>query len=177
MFQMEFDFVCEEPEIVATLESTRLQNLRFDSIAGMIADGNQPTWITSRRICGEMAATIRQLQMPLGHCQRHVAAKTQLKSRIRALRELQRTLLENEARSTRDVLDPDGRKVKFVLGEILRLFQQALRDSGVDDLRARNIMVYFGDLRRASEAGLRREVGRIETAPVLYLSHEEALLA
>ena len=121
MFQMEFDFVCEEPEIMATLESTRLQNLRFDDIAAMIADRDQPVWITSRKICGEMAATIRQLQMPVGHCQRHVAAKTKLKSRMRALRELQRTLLENEASSTRDVLDQDGCKLKFVVGEILRL--------------------------------------------------------
>jgi len=177
MFQMEFDFVCEEPEIMATLESTRLQNLRFDAIAGMIADRNQPVWITSRKICGEMAATIRQLQMPVGHCQRHVAAKTKLKSRMRALRELQRTLLENEASSTRDVLDQDGCKLKFVVGEILRLFQQALRDAGVDDLQAQNIMVYFGDLRRASEAALRREVAQIENVPRRSMGHEEPLLA
>ena len=176
MFQLEFDFVCEEPEIMATLESTRLQNLRFDAIAGMIADRGQPVWIASRKICGEMAATIKRLQMPVGPLKRR-STQTHLNNRMKALRELQRTLVQSEALSTRDVLDPDGRKVKFVFGEILRLFQQALRDAGVDDLRAKNIMVYFGDLRRASEAGLRREVGRIETATIRCLGHEEALLA
>jgi hypothetical protein len=59
----------------------------------------------------------------------------------------------------------------------MRLFEQASRDAGVDDLQAKNIMVYFGDLRRASEAALRREVAQIETAPIRRLCHEEALLA
>ena len=176
MFQMEFDFVCEAPEIMATSESARLQNLRFDAIAAMIADRNLPTWITSRRICGEMAATIRQLQMPVGFLKRR-NTQTHLNNRMKALRELQRTLVENEVRSTGDVLDPDGRKFKSVFGEILELFQQALRDAGVDDLQAQNIMVCFGDLRRASEAALRREVAQIENVPRRSMGHEEALLA
>ena len=176
MFQMEFDFVCEEPEIMATLESARLQNLRFDAIAATIADRNQPVWIASRKICGEMAATIKRLQMPVGPLKRR-NTQTQLNNRMKALRELQRTLVESEASSTRDVLEHDGRKLKFVVGEILRLFQQALMDAGVDDLRGRNIMLCFEDLRRASEAALRREVAQIENVPRRSMGHEEALLA
>jgi hypothetical protein len=80
---------------------------------------------------------------------------------MKALRELQRTLLENEARSTGDVLDSAGRKFKFVFGEILRLFEEALRDAGVDDPHAQNVMCQFDDLRKASDVALHR--GMIET--------------
>jgi hypothetical protein len=176
MFQMEFDFVCEEPEIIATVESTRLQSLRFDGIAAMIADRNQPAWITSRKICVEMAVTIKQLQMPVAALQ-HRRTKTRLNDRMKALRELQRTLVESEARSTRDALDLDGRKFQFVFGEMRRLFEEALRDAGVGDPQAQNVMCHFDGLRRASDGALRREMSQIiETAPARCPAHEAALV-
>jgi len=164
MFQMEFSFVDEEPEIMATLESARLQNLRFDVIAAMIADRNQPTWITSRKICAEMAVTIKQLQTPVAPFQRR-KTQTKLNDLMKALRQLQRTLV-SEARSMRDGLDLDGRQFKFVFGEVRRLFEEALRDAGVDGPQAQNVMCRFDDLRGASDGALRREMSRItETAP------------
>jgi hypothetical protein len=145
MFQMEFDFVGEQSEVMAESESARLQMLRFDAIAAMIADRNQPTWMTSRMICGEMAATIKRLQMPVGTLKRR-SVHTQLINRMKALRELQRALVKAEARSTREALDLDGGGFKFVFGEILGLFERALLDAGANDLQARSIMLCFDDL-------------------------------
>jgi len=70
MIQIEFAFVDEVPEVKEFSEATRLQMMRFDDIAAMIADRNQPVWITSRKICAEMAVTIKQLQMPIVAFQR-----------------------------------------------------------------------------------------------------------
>jgi len=92
------------------------------------------------------------------------------------LRELQKTLLTNEGLSKRDALDLDGRQFQFVFGEMLRLFEQALWDAGVDGPQAQNVMCRFDDLRRANDETLRIGVSQIETAPVLCLAREVALL-
>jgi hypothetical protein len=177
MFQMEFAFVDEEPSVKAVSEATRLYMLQFDSIAAMIANRNQPVWITSRKICVEMAVTIKQLQVPVAALQRR-KTQTKLNDRMKALRELQKTLLTNEGRSKRDALDLDGRQFKFVFGEVRRLFEEALRDAGVDGPQAQNVMCRFDDSRRANEAKLRHEVSQIiEATPVTCWAHAEALLA
>ena len=86
--------------------------------------------------------------------------------------------MEGEARSMRDVLDLDGRQFKFVFGEVLRLFEEALRDAGVDDPQAQDVVSRFDDLRRASDSALRRGVSQIiETAPAPCPVHQAALLA
>ncbi len=177
MFQMEFDFVYEEPEIMATLESARLQNLRFDDIAALIANRNQRVWITSRKICAEMAATIKQLQVPVAAFQGR-KARTQLINRMKALRQLQGTLVESEARSMRDALDLDGRQFKFVFGEVLRLFAEALRGAGIDDIQAHKVICQFDDLRTACDGTLRRAMGEIQASSTPCTVHERvALLA
>jgi hypothetical protein len=176
LIQLEFDFVGEEPDVMLAFESTHLHTLRFDNIAAMIANRNQPIWLTSRKICGEMAAIIKRLQKPVEHYQRRVS-QTCLNNRMKALRALQRTLLENEALSKSDVLDLDGGKFKFVFGEILRLFRQALGDAGMDDLQAQSVILCVDDLLRASDATLRWGISQIETAPMRRPAHEEALLA
>jgi hypothetical protein len=168
MVQMEFNFVDEEPDTKAASESTHLQMLRFDNIAAMIADRNQPVWITSRKICGEMVATIKLLQMPVGYCQRRVLAQTQLKSRMKALRELQRTLLDGEALSKQDGLNLDSGKFKFVLETMIRLFGQALAGAGADDFMAQNIVLQFRDLVMANNEALRRDLNLIDTKAHWY---------
>jgi len=166
MFQLEFAFVDEEPDVKAVSEAARQYMLQFDSIAAMIADRYQPVWITSRKICVEMAVTIKQLQVPVAAFQRR-KIQTKLNDRMKALRELQKTLLTNEGLSKRDALDLDGRQFQFVFGEMLRLFEQALWDAGVDGPQAQNVMCRFDDLRRANDETLRIGMSQnIDTTPV-----------
>ncbi len=75
-----------------------------------------------------------------------------------------------------DVLDLEGGKFKFVLGEILRLYRQALGDAGMDDLQAQNVMLCVDDLLRASEVTLRRGMNQIESAPSRSTTYECNLL-
>ncbi len=63
--------------------------------------------------------------------------------------------------ASRDTLNLDGPKFQFVFAEILKLFRTALREAAVDDLLAQNVMLQFGDLVRASDDDMRREMNKI----------------
>jgi hypothetical protein len=80
---------------------------------------------------------------------------------MKALRELQRTLMEAEVLSRRDLLDLDGPKFTFLLAEIVRLFEQALMDAGIDGSHAQSVMVRFDDLLEENGKNLRRELSLI----------------
>jgi hypothetical protein len=85
----------------------------------------------------------------------------ELNDEIKAYRELQRSLIEGEALSTKDILNLDGPKFTFVFKKIIALFQQALKDAGVDDQLRHNIMLQFGDLVKVNEENLRRELNTV----------------
>jgi hypothetical protein len=156
--QLAFDFYdSEEPETKAAAESDRSQHLRFKAIAKMIADRRAPVWAISRKIAAEMANTIKQMKTPVRPFQRH-GPQVDLNSRMKALRELQRTLMEGEALTKRDALDLDGPKFMFVRAEIVRLFQQALNDAGTESSQTQDVMVQFGDLMEKNDEALRREL-------------------
>jgi hypothetical protein len=159
--QLAFNFFdSDAPETKAAADSDRLQNLRFEGIAKMITDRHAPIWSISRKIAGEMATTIKQAKTPVKPFQQR-GPQVDLNSRMKGLRELQRTLMESEGLSKRDLLDLDGSKFKFVFAEIVRLFQQALRDAGADRFQVESIMVRFDDLRKANDENLRRDLNMI----------------
>lgn len=61
MVQLEFNFFdSEAPEMKAASESARLQNLRFEAIARMVADRNEPVYAIARKIAAEMAASYQR---------------------------------------------------------------------------------------------------------------------
>jgi hypothetical protein len=107
-----------------------------------------------------MVAAIKHSKMPVKPFQ-HRGPQVDLNSRMKALRELQRTLVESEGLSKRDQLDLEGPKFKFVLGEIVRLFQQALMDAGIDGSHAQSVMVRFDDLLEENGENLRRELSLV----------------
>jgi len=141
--QLEFDFwSAEAPEMKAAADSDRLQSCRFEVIAKMIADRRVPVWTISRKIAGEMADMIKQAKAPVRPFQRR-RPQVDPNSQMKALRELQKTLVETEGLSKKDLRDLDGPKFKFVFGEIIRLFQQALKDAGTDRFQAVSVMIRF----------------------------------
>jgi hypothetical protein len=159
--QLAFNFFdSDAPETKAAADSDRLQNLRFEGIARMIADRRAPVWTISRKIAGEMATTIKQAKTPVKPFQQR-GPQIDLNSRMKGLRELQRTLMESEGLSKRDLLDLDGPKFKFVFAEILRLFGQALKDAGIDGSHAQSVMVRFDDLLEENGENLRRELSLV----------------
>jgi hypothetical protein len=159
--QLAFNFFdAEEPETNAAADSDRLHNLRFEGIARMIADRHAPIWMISRRIAREMANTIKHSKMPVKPFQ-HRGPQVELNSRMKALRNLQRTLMESEGLSKRDQLDLDGPKFRFFLAEIVRLFEQALRDAGADRIQVERVMARFDALLEENDETLRRDLNMI----------------
>jgi len=67
--------------------------------------------------------------------------------------------LEGEALTKRDALNLDGCGCKFVLAEITRLFEQALR--GTETSQTQDVMVRFGDLLNENDETLRRHLNLI----------------
>jgi hypothetical protein len=158
MVQLQFNFDnAEVPEMKAVSESARLQNLRFETIARMVADRNEPVYVIARKIATEMAATIKEMTTPVGRFQRRLP-QVHFNNQMKALRELRMTLVEGEALSKRDLLNLDGPKFKFVLETTIRLFDQALLDAGMEDSVAQNVMRQFRDLMSANDRTLRSEL-------------------
>jgi len=177
MIQLEFNFFDDEaPEFEAATEHARSQNIRFGVIAQMIADRNQPVYTIARKIGSEMAATIKGMTTRVGPFQRRVP-QVHFNNRMKALRALQRTLVESAVLSKQDVLNLEGPKFKFVLGTMIRLFDQALLDAGMEDFLARNVMLQFGHLLSANDGNIRTELNHMETASMRFPAHEESLLA
>jgi hypothetical protein len=80
---------------------------------------------------------------------------------MRCYRELQKSIMERHAYSAADHLDMDSPKFKFVLTEILKLFQSAVRNAGVDPAVAKSVMMHFADLVRENEDRIRVELRRV----------------
>jgi hypothetical protein len=159
--QMEFDFwSSESPEVQAASESDCMHSLRFEAITQMIYNRHAPIWSISRKVAGAMAAAIKYSKMPVKPFQ-HRGPQVDLTTRMRALRDLQKTLMESEGLSKRDRLDLEGPKFKFVRAEIVRLFGQALRDAGTDSSHAQSVMVRFDNLLEENDETLRRDLNMI----------------
>jgi hypothetical protein len=162
MVQLEFNFFdAEAPEMKAAAESARLQDLRFEAIARMVADRNEPIYAIARKIATEIAATIKGMMSPVGRFQRRLR-QVHFTNRMKALRELRMTLVEGEGLSKQDLLNLEGPKFKFIFGKIIHLFRQALLDAGTESFQAQGVMVQFGDLLSAHDEALRRELNRID---------------
>ena len=159
--QLAFDFWgSTSPEAQAASESDRLQNIQFEVIARMIADRRAPVWVISRKIAGEMSTTIKQAKIPVKPFQ-HRGPQVDLNNRMKGLRELQKTLVEAERLSKEEVLDLDGPKFRFVRAEVVRLFEQALKDAGADRFQVESIMVRVDNLMKANDANMRRDLDLI----------------
>jgi hypothetical protein len=86
-----------------------------------------------------------------------------LNGSIKALRELGKQLNESEVLNKKDVLNFDGKKFEYVLGFIVDLFNQAMKESGVaDDMRV-SVMKQYRDLMSTNEETIRRETQKLDS--------------
>lgn len=81
--------------------------------------------------------------------------------RIKALRELARTLQDGETLSKRDFLNFDGPKFRYALGEIVRVFRSSLKSSGQPEDAVNHILRIFRDQLKEREPDLRKETERV----------------
>lgn len=83
--------------------------------------------------------------------------------KIKALRELAKTLLEGDNLSKKDFLNFDGPKFRYVLGELVQVFRSSLKSSGQsDDTINHTLRIFRGQLAER-EADLRKETERVNS--------------
>ena len=147
-----------------SLNDPKAELRRIDRIAEMIADSEVALADISRLIALEIVQVVRNMTKnqkdPLS---RGLYSQKELTDQIKALRELQKTLTESDSLSKKDTLNMDGPKFKFLFTELIRLFRLALKDSGTDEDLSRNVMLQFGDLVKANDEGIRRDLNKIES--------------
>lgn len=133
----------------------------YNKIVELIDDPNTPLTLINRMLAVEMASVIREISgiasTPL--------AQTNLKSReaqVKALRELSKTLSENDLLAKRDVLNFDGPKFQYAVREIVGMMKKSIMQAGYSEDKANDILRIFRDTMALREPELRREVEKVE---------------
>ncbi len=75
-------------------------------------------------------------------------------------------MIENEDGSPKDNLDWEGEAFKFVLLKIVDLFHQALREAGIDECAAQDVLRRFNEALKDNEEIMRRNLASIEVDDV-----------
>jgi hypothetical protein len=82
---------------------------------------------------------------------------------IKALRELGKQLNDTEVLNKKDVLNFDGRKFEFVLGAIIDLFKQAMKEAGMTEDQRTSVMKHYRDLMSTNEVTIRRDTQKLDS--------------
>jgi hypothetical protein len=132
-------------------------NVRFDAICARLDDPASEPAETARLITLEIARATeimlsRRFTVEDGYIIKGYAQQ------VKALRELGKQLLQEEVwRRKQDILDFDGEKFKFVLGKIIELFVEAMKQAAVPDDHRDSVMKHYRDLMTMNEPLIRRE--------------------
>jgi hypothetical protein len=81
--------------------------------------------------------------------------------KVKALRELTKTLQEGDQITKKDFLNFDGPKFKFVLGELVMLFRNSMKTGGLPEDVSNHVLRIFRDQLQGRAADLRKETDRI----------------
>ena len=158
--QQLFDFGVEQSLCPGEMAVHDQSAARMERLCDMVREPEIPIAHISRHIAMQIAGVIK-LMMDDSPVRHRLFPQRMLNSQIKGYRELQRTLVESESSSKRDILDLDGAKFKFIFSETVGLFRQALTDSGVDGGLAKNVMLQFSDLIKTNDEKLRQDLNRI----------------
>jgi hypothetical protein len=83
--------------------------------------------------------------------------------KIKAMRELAKTLQEGDTLSKKDFLNFDGPKFRYVLGELVHTFRSSLKSSGLAEDVVNHVLRIFRDQLTVREPDLRKETDRVTT--------------
>lgn len=150
-------------EVVIPVEKREPLQLsaRMTDILEMIEDPNRPVSEINRVIAGEIAAAtgdISTLEQASGHKLKF------LTERIKALRELSKTLSESEVLSKKDILNFDGPKFQFVFQEIIALFRKSAKEAGLNEDQINSLLRHFRDQMAHKEPELRKATEKVDSS-------------
>lgn len=154
----------EDYTIVISDEPT-LANLtrfsRMSEVSGLISDPLTPVADINRIIAGELAAVTTEIAELT---QASAYRLNILKEQVKALRELAKTLTDNEVLSKKDILNFDGPKFQYVFQEITSNFKKAMKDSGLQETQTNEVLRNFRDIMASHEVELRKSTERVDSS-------------
>jgi len=146
-------------EVVLVKDSAARTN-RMLEVLDLIADPLKPVSDINRIIAGELAVVAGEMASLE---QSNAYRLSILKEQVKALRELAKTLAENEVLSKKDILNFDGPKFQFVFQEITANFKKAMKDSGLLETQTNEVLRNFRDIMAVKEVDLRKSTERVES--------------
>lgn len=151
----------EQVEVPAEKQDLIALSARMTDILDMIEDPNRAVSEINRVIAGEIASAtgdISTLSQASGYKLKF------LTERIKALRELSKTLSESEILSKKDILNFDGPKFQYVFQEIIAIFRKSAKDSGLTEDQINSMLRNFRDLMANREPELRKATERVDSS-------------
>ena len=133
---------------------------RMEEILTLIEDPLKPVSDINRIIASELAA-VTGTMASLDQSTTYKLAV--LKEQVKALRELAKTLAENEVLSKKDILNFDGPKFQFVFQEITSNFKKSMKDSGLSETTSNEVLRNFRDIMAGKEVELRKATEKVES--------------
>jgi hypothetical protein len=159
MATSEISFDENDQVYVDGLKDPRAVN--YSKIMEMVDDPNVPLTLINRMIAVEMANVIREISGIAASPLAQVSLKTR-EAQVKALRELSKTLQDNDLLARRDVLNFDGPKFQYAVREIVTMMKKSIIQSGYTEDKANEILRAFRDMMAIREPELRREVEKVE---------------
>jgi hypothetical protein len=134
---------------------------RILEILGMINNPNKGVADINRMIAGEIATATGDISL---------LAQTDgyklkfLTERIRALRDLSKTLTETEILSKKDILNFDGPKFQFVFQEMIGAIRKSAKETGLAEDQINTLLRNFRDTVTQMEPELRKQTEKIDSS-------------
>lgn len=135
---------------------------RLKLICTKLADPKYQASEVIRIITVELASVVERM-FSLAFTAEELDIRSWLAELVKALRALTEQIMDaDRLRKKEDVLNFDGQAFKYVVGEIMRLFQEALKEAGVEESLRHGVMVCYRDLLAINEPQIRSEVEALE---------------
>ena len=137
-------------------------------IKNMIEEQSTDISFITKLIALELACTTEELQNlkdddTLKYSPQSMNMKMRpITERIKALRELARTLTESDALSKRDILNFDGPKFQYAVRALIGFFSDAITQAGYDQSARNAILKSFRTISGQREEALRRDIERLD---------------
>jgi len=133
---------------------------RMLEVLDMINDPYKPVSDINRIVAAELSSVISDMGNLSQTDQWKIGT---LKERVKALRELAKTLADNEILSKKDILNFDGPKFQFVFQEITANFKKSMKESGLLETQINEVLRNFRDIMASKEVELRKATDRVES--------------
>lgn len=134
---------------------------RLDKITNMIKDPIKPVADINRLIAAEHASITAEIA---GLTKSNGYKLKFLTEQVKALRELAKSLAENEVLAKKDILNFDGPKFQYVYNEVVSTFRKSLKESGLQESQVNEVLRNFRDFMSLKELELRKQTEKIDSS-------------